>query len=322
MIINVLNVEHNGNIYFSANEEVDNVTFKVMDRKFDSEIYIKHYEKLINGVTYYINISSVVLPFLKDSYLIILHDDKSYNVDIKFPEGDLGNFSLIGNTCLAWRTYERFNLPYNSPTIGNLILDDEEYVRFCEHINSYLDVEMVFGESKGNVNFKNNCGNVRVINPNAHIPLDYPISHHLDVEIHWIHTKSKELIFKNGVYHFKDLSDRTPLEDYKNKWERRSQRSKNKEKIFLWSASEMFNIHGNWKRKQLIDRFKSLPHRSIFLTERPEEEFEDENHIVKFIPEWRDNNQFQRDSSGGILWNNQEDNSEITYNIIQEKFLK
>jgi hypothetical protein len=154
------------------------------------------------------------------------------------------------------------------------------------------------------------------------VPLDYPISHHLDVEIHWIHTKSKELIFKNGVYHFRDLSDRTPLEDYKNKWERRSQRAKNKEKIFLWSASEMFNIHGNWKRKQLIDRFKSLSHRSIFLTERPEEEFEDENHIVKFIPEWRDNNQFQRDSSGGILWNNQEDNSEIMYNIIQEKFLK
>ena len=321
-MLNILNVTHDGKIYFSTNEEIDDITLKVRDRKYDSEVYIKHYEKLLSGVIYYISISCVVLPFLKDSYLEILYDNETYVREIKFPEGNLGNFSLIGNTCLVWRTYEKFNSTYNSPTIGNLILDDEEYVRFCEHIDSYLDAEMVFGESKGNINFKNNCGNVRVINPKAHIPLDYPISHHLDVEIHWIHTNTKELIFKNGVYNFKELDNIIPLQEYKDKWERRVQRAKNSEKIFLWSSSEMFNIHGNWRRKQLIDRFKSLPHRSIFLTERPEEEFEYEYHIVKYIPEWKEFNQFQRDSSGGTLWNNQGDNSEIMYNIIQEKFLK
>jgi hypothetical protein len=81
----------------------------------------------------------------------------------------------------------------------------------------------------------------------------------------------------------------------------------------------MFNIHGNWKRKQLIDRFKTLPNRSIFLTERPEEEFEDEFHIIKYIPEWQNFNHFQRDPSGGTLWNNQGVNADIMYNIIKEK---
>ena len=33
-----------------------------------------------------------------------------------------------------------------------------------------------------------------------------------------------------------------------------------------------------------------------------EEEFEDEYHIVKYIPEWKDFNQFQRDSSGCLLY--------------------
>jgi uncharacterized protein (DUF1919 family) len=321
-MINILNVDHSGKIYFSVNENIENITFKVWDRKYNSEVYIKHYEQLLGGIIYYVSISCVVLPFLKDTYVEIIHNDTVYVREIKFPEVDLKNFSLIGNTCLVWRTYEKFNSQYNSPTIGNLILDDEEYVRFCEHIDSYLNAEMIFGESKGNINFKNNCGNVMVINPNANIPSDYPISHHLDVEIHWIHTKSRELIFNNGVYNFREIDDRISLDEYKSKWERRVQRAKDKEKIFLWSSSELFNIHGNWKRKQLIDRFKKIPHRSIFLTERPEEEFEDDYHIIKYIPEWKDYNQFQRDSSGGTLWNNQGDNSEIMYNIIQDKFLK
>lgn len=321
-MINITNVSHNGRIDFYLGETLYNVTLKVKDKKYNGEVFIKEYDVLEVNIHYFININTVVIPFLRDSYVEIIHNNESFTYNIKFPEGGLGNFSLIGNSCLVWRTYEKFNSLYTSPTIGNLILDDEEYVRFCEHIDSYLSTEMTFGESKGNINFKNNCGNTRVINPDAHIPLDYPISHHLDVEIHWIHTKSRNLVFNKGLYHFQENNDRIPLNEYKEKWERRVQKNKNTEKIFLWSASEMFNIHGNWKRKQLIDRFKSLPNRSIFLTERPEEEFEDELHIVKYFPGWKEFNQFQRDSSGGTLWNNQSGNADIMYDIIKEKFIK
>ena len=44
--------------------------------------------------------------------------------------------------------------------------------------------------------------------------------------------------------------------------------------------------------------------------------------IDRYIPEWKDHNQLQRDSSGGTLWNNQSNNSEIIHKIIKEKFLK
>ena len=66
----------------------------------------------------------------------------------------------------------------------------------------------------------------------------------------------------------------------------------------------MYNLHGRWKRKNLLERFKNLPHPSIFLTERKEEEYEDDLHIVKFIPEWENNNQVERDSGGVLLGEN------------------
>ena len=46
-MLNILNVTHDGKIYFSTNEEIDDITLKVRDRKYDSEVYIKHYEKLL-----------------------------------------------------------------------------------------------------------------------------------------------------------------------------------------------------------------------------------------------------------------------------------
>jgi uncharacterized protein (DUF1919 family) len=322
-MIEITQATYGGIIHYTAKQKID-IPLKIIlkDKNLEGEIYTISHNNL-SFIDYSFSLSSVVLPFLKSPYLELTIGSETTNYPFNFDKGPLNNFSIISNSCLGWRTYEKFNASYNSPTISNLILDDLEYLRFCEHNETYLNAEMVFKESKGNINFKNSCGNIRVINPEAKIPNDYPISHHLDVEIHWIHTHPRsQLKFNQGNYHYVESLDHIiPKSTLKEKWIRRANRIKSTEKIFIWSASELFNAHGNWERKQIIDRFKSLPNRSIFLTEREEEAFEDDWHIVKYIPEWEGNTQTERDSSGGMLWNNQLANAGFIHDIITSKFI-
>jgi len=322
-MINIVNTTCYGKVTFSVDSDLTDVQCLIMDDNFEGEIFITKFEKLASNSNYWIKVDSTVTPHLKNTYIKITDSNNNiYTQYFEFPSNVLGNYSLIGNSCVAWRTYEVSNTFYNSPTISNLILDDEEYVRFCEHIETYLKADMILGDSKGNINYKKQTGSVRVVNTEANITNDYPISHHLDVEIHWIDNRPRKLEFNRGVYNFKEvLSERIPNDDFINKWKRRVERGKNTEKICLWSASEMFNAHGEWERKQLIDRFKKLPSRSIFLTERKNEEFEDDLHIVKYVPEWEGNHQEQRDGWGGIVWNNQQENAYRFFEIIKDKFL-
>jgi uncharacterized protein (DUF1919 family) len=322
-MINLIDTTSGGRINFSVNRETTDVKFTVMDDNFEGEILKINFERLEPGPIYYVVVEPAVASYLENTYIKVTDSDLNEHKEyFKFPSGLLGNYSLIGNSCVAWKTYQIFRSAYTSPTIGNLILDDEEYVRFCEHIDTYLDSEMTMGDSKGNINFKKQTGNIRVVDPIEHTPLDYPISHHLDIEIHWIHTRPRTLIFEKGGYRFVEkIGDRIEDNVFIEKWRRRSDRIKSTEKICLWSASEMFNAHGEWERKQLIDRFKKIPSRSIFLTEREEEEFEDDLHIIKYVPEWKNNHQGQRSGWGNVIWNNQVENSKRFYNIIKNKFL-
>ena len=322
-MINIVDTTSDGKVIFSVDSDLTDVQFTILDDNFEGEIFITKFEKLENKVHYWVKISSTVVSFLNKVYIQIIDSEgKEYQQYFKFKSNLLENYSLIGNSCVAWRTYEVANTVYNSPTIGNLILDDEEYVRFCEHIETYLNAEMIIGESNGNINYKKQTGSCRVVNPDAHITNDYPISHHLDIEIHWIHNRPRKLEFNKGLYTFKEvLSDRIPNDDFINKWKRRVERGKNTDKICLWSSSEMYNAHGEWERKQLIDRFKKIPSRSIFLTERKDEEFEDDLHIVKYVPEWEGNHQEPRPITGVVKWNNQEENAARFFEIIKQKFL-
>jgi uncharacterized protein (DUF1919 family) len=323
-MITITKITSYGEIYFSVNSILNNVEFVIKDKNFDGFVFSSNFIELKPDVNYYVCINSAIVPHLKKSYIVITDDNSNiYNIDFEFPSETLGNFSLIGNSCVVWRTYEMFNNHYNSPTIGNLILDDEEFVKFCENLEFYLNSEINFGESKGNYNFKKQTGSNRIIDLENNIPNDYPISHHFDVEVHWIHTRNRILLFNNGTFFFKELNeDRIPENELYDKWERRADRSKLSDKICLWSSSEMFNIHGDWARKNLIDRFKSLPCRSIFLTERKSESFEDDLHIVKYIDDWEGFHQLQRNKTGGLTWNDQQKNGKIFYDIINEKFLK
>jgi len=322
-MINITSTTCDGKIYFTFTQDISDFTLEIIDDAFEGVIYRNYYKKVTQGSGYYIALDTAFHSFLNAPKIHIIQNGNMLKTSpFSFPKDALKNFSLIGNTCVAWRTYEVFNSPYTSPTIGNLILDDEMYVRFCEHNSTYLNAPVTLGESKGNINYYKQNGTSRVVNPNTHISSDYPISHHLDLEIHWIHTRPRILEFKEANYQFTEqLDEKNDPNDVILKWVRRTNRANSLQKIFLWSSSEMYNAHGEWERKQLINRFKSLPDRSIFLTERPEEEFEDDLHVVKYVPEWENNYQSQRDGFGGVTWNNQQKNARRFQSIIESKFL-
>ena len=319
-LIKIIEITNSGKITFSPLKKIENATLTVEDDNFTGIVYQTYFDIMKPEVNYFIELSTVIVPLLRKSSLTIMNGEFRYSQTIVFPGKDLGEYSIIGNSCLCWRTYERFNIPYNSPTIGNLILDDNEYLRFCEHIDTYLTTKPILEDTKGNDEFKKITGVRRLNEVDTDVDEGYPITHHLDVEVHWIHSKERIIDFDKGTY-IESHGDSIPKEEFINKWERRVERGKNTEKIFIWSSSEFFNMHGKWERKQIIDRFKSLPGKSIFLTELKEEEYEDENHIVKFIPDWENNNQTERDQKGGLVWNDQLKNSKIIYDIIIDKFL-
>jgi uncharacterized protein (DUF1919 family) len=323
-MIRIIEIKEN-KIFFNTDKNLKNVLIMVLDENFNNSIIHKtNFNEVNNGVTYFIGISNVIVPSLKKPYLKVQNGEHEYKIKFDFPKTDIKNYSIISNSCLGWRVYERFNQPYNSPLIGNLIINDDKFLRMCEHIENYLNSEMTFGDIRPNEDFKNITGSDRAINNNLPNMDNYPVSHHLDIDIHWIHNRRRTLEFNNnGVFTFNENehNELIPLNEFKEKWYRRLKRSKGTEKICIWSASEMYNLHGNWKRKKLLERFKNIPHRSIFLTERKEEEYEDEYHIIKYLPEWEGRHQLERDKNGGLKWNDQLRNSEIIYNIIREKFL-
>ena len=178
-MINIIDIGFDGKIIFSLEKTLENVNFIILDENYNGEVYITQFEKIERGGNYFVMLRSVVIPYLERPYIQITDSHNNiYQKHFNFPTDLIGNYSLIGNSCVAWRTYEVANTSYNSPTIGNLILDDEEYVRFCEHIDTYLNAEMIIGETKGNINFKKQTGHTRIVNPESHVTDDYHISHH------------------------------------------------------------------------------------------------------------------------------------------------
>ncbi len=323
-MIDITIIDKNNNIHFRFNMDIESCKVSIKCENFENSIYETTYNKIQKNSGFFISVNDEIIPQLKNPFIEVINGNDMYRESFQFNSIDLKDYSLISNSCLGWRVYEKLNTPYNSPLIGNLILNDEKYIQMCEHIESYLNSEMIFGDIRPNEEFKNITGGDRAINGNFTNMDNYPVSHHLDIDIHWIHSRRRILKFNdNGTYifHENENNDLIPLEEFKNKWDRRVERSKGTTKICLWSASEMYNLHGRWKRKNLLERFKNLPHPSIFLTERKEEEYEDDLHIVKYIPEWENNNQVERDSGGGITWGEQKRSSSHIIDILKQKFL-
>jgi uncharacterized protein (DUF1919 family) len=52
------------------------------------------------------------------------------------------NFSLISNNCIGADILHQLHMPFNSPTV-NLQILPEEFPKFCQYANEYMDKELV-----------------------------------------------------------------------------------------------------------------------------------------------------------------------------------
>lgn len=89
-------------------------------------------------------------------------------------------FSIISNNCWGGRVYQRYNLPYLSPTIGLMFFADE-YIKFVSNLEYYLSLEL---------KFINKCDS-KYYNVYKEKNKYYPIGLLGDIEIVFLHYKSE-----------------------------------------------------------------------------------------------------------------------------------
>lgn len=91
------------------------------------------------------------------------------------------DFTIISNNCWGGFIYQMLKLPYNTPTIG-LFMYASDYVEFCSNIKYYINQNIEFIEYKES----------KYYNKDKKDDIKYPIGKINDIEIHFMHYKSKE----------------------------------------------------------------------------------------------------------------------------------
>ena len=187
-------------------------------------------------------------------------------------------FSFVSNSCVSMFLYKAYEpninemfINYTNPFISSWFPNDDDYVRLCENYDYYISIEPRF-DKPINRNWEKDTGNKKHIDP-AFNP-NYLVMFLGDVEIHWIHDIDPSLLLK--------------------KFRGRLKNSKELKLIFLWSDPEMFNIHSEEERENLIKRFNTIKYKSIFLTKYRKEEYEDNASIIKFMSAWEGKSQYDR----------------------------
>ena len=104
-------------------------------------------------------------------------------------------FSIFANNCGGGYVVDYFGLQYNSPTEG-LLIEINEYVKFCLNLKHYLSCELIFINPKESVH-QDIYGSLEKFG-------SYPIAKCDDIEIHFLHYPS--------------------VENAKSKWGRRAKR--------------------------------------------------------------------------------------------------
>ena len=93
-------------------------------------------------------------------------------------------FTIIANNCWAGFVYQSYGFKYNTPTIGMFFIA-EDYIKFISNLKYYLSIEKIDfinpSDSKWyeDLKSKDNFGT-------------YPIGKIEDIEIHFLHYKTKE----------------------------------------------------------------------------------------------------------------------------------
>jgi len=198
---------------------------------------------------------------------------------------------ILSNSCVGSLLYKYPKVPYITPLVGSLFLDDFMYIKFLENYDYYISLtpEIIENYDK-NIRLKSHKD---VLGNYVLMKLD-------DIEIHWIHERSAA--------------------DVTEKWNRRLNRISNNDKISIWTSSEFTQIHDDNERKELIDRFCNLPEYTIFLTERKSEETYDKNYAIIPVPEWENKSQNDRYEWGFLKWNNQKTQAIVILKFLNIKY--
>ncbi len=140
-------------------------------------------------------------------------------------------FSIICNNCIAGLLYQKFGLPYLTPTVG-LFFYSNDYIKFLENFEHYLKQPLEFI-----VVSKHQDKAILSRNRN------YPIGKLDDVEIHFMHYKNPEEALE--------------------KWNRRKNRIDFQNLFFIYSDRDNF-------REEFLERYENLPFKNkIFFSSKP-----------------------------------------------------
>lgn len=108
------------------------------------------------------------------------------------------NFTIISNNCWGGMTYETYNLPKQSPTVG-LFFMAEDYIKFISDLKGYLSEDLRFISPRDS-----KWRNAKEIKNDSHFG-QYPIGKLGDIEIFSSTMKARSKLRKNGKEELKEL---------------------------------------------------------------------------------------------------------------------
>jgi len=135
------------------------------------------------------------------------------------------DFTIISNNCWGGGVYEDLNLPYNSPFVGLFIMAPD-YIKLLKDLRTYMSMTLTFTDIS---KYK------RINQERSQQHGLYPIGVLNDIEIYFMHYKSKEEAFE--------------------KWERRKARM-NWDNLFIKLCDNDFSTH------DLAKEFDKLPYKN------------------------------------------------------------
>lgn len=136
-------------------------------------------------------------------------------------------FTIISNNCFAGWVYRIYNLPYQTPTAGLFIMP-KCYLKLIKNLKYYMEKDIVFISEEESI-YK------EYLRQNLEKFGQYPIGKIDDIEIHFLHYKTKE--------------------EAKEKWDRRKKRINYDKIIYKFNDQNGCTLQ-NIKDFMKIDKLK------------------------------------------------------------------
>lgn len=193
------------------------------------------------------------------------------------------NTAYISNTCAIIEIYKTLNIEYNHPFIGSLFIIDEQYIKFCNNFDYYINCDPLIGQPNNNSLWT--LENKGIWYKHKLVPIPYVVMYLDDIEIHWIHETNQQLL----------------LEKYQRRLGRYKQQVN--KVFFILSCSEFINKHTETQRLDLLTQFLSNKN-NIYISRCPSDLNLNNTNQIILNNDWI-NTSNKRDSSHIYIFNNQ-----------------